>query len=141
MSGSMVADETKTAPSGIAAAAPCSANSTASVWGSWTTTTEMTMWAPTTACAGVDAPRPPAATNRSTAAGAHVAATDLEATTHEGERDAQTHRAEADNGRTGPSGLVSTNRHRSILPLNESGRLGEDRRWAELDCIAPSRRN
>src|SRR5262245_36858640 len=62
----MVAEETNTAPAGIAAAAPCSPNSTASVCAALTTA-ETTIPAPAAAASGVVAPRPPAAAKRSTA--------------------------------------------------------------------------
>jgi len=66
LSGSIVADETKTAPSGMVCAAPSGPKRMASVCAAFTTT-ETTTAAFRAASAGVDAPRPPSATKRSTA--------------------------------------------------------------------------
>ena len=68
MAGSMVAEETKTAPARMVSAAPAGPNSTASVWTALTTT-QTTTSAPSAASAGVAAPRPPAASKRATASG------------------------------------------------------------------------
>ena len=91
----MVAEETNTAPSGMAAAAPSAPNSTASVWAALTTT-QTTTSAPSAAAAGFAAAASAGRGEARDGVRVHVAGRDREAGPQERAGHAGAHGAEAD---------------------------------------------